>query len=209
MVVPQTAVRQGAAVSGLLLVLFLGIHLVGLIPSLTAPSRFEAYASALHHSTWLPLLEIGLVVTFVTHLGLTAVKTLSNRQSGNTAQLSSRRGDDIGAMAAKGKVLAGLISLGFLILHLKQLRWSRPGDGLERELMVQLLQNPLTLALYIAGALSLGMHLLHGHEAAHRSIGALTPTNGPWIRRNGRWLAVLLGGGFALISLGLAFGGAA
>lgn len=209
MVVPITAIRRGAAISGLLLVLFLVVHLAGLIPSLTAPSQFESYATGLHHSSWLPAFEIGLLLTVVIHLGLTAIKVIANRQAGNGAQLSSRRGDGIGALAARGKAVAGVISLGFLIVHLNQVRWARPGDGLERQLMVQLLQNPLTLALYVAGALAIGLHLLHGHEAGHRSIGALTPANGAELRRNGRWLALLLSGGFVLISLGLALEGAA
>ena len=206
--VPTTAVRRGSAFSGLLLVLFLVVHLGGLIPTVTAPESFEAYAIALHHSAWLPLLEIGLLVTLLTHLSLTAIKSIANRQAGNTAQLSSRRDDGVGLISAKGKSVAGVISLGFLVVHLQQLRWTRPGDGMERETLTHLLQNPVLLCLYTLGSIAIGLHLLHGNEAAHRSIGALTPANSAWIRRNGRWLAVLLSGGFVLISLSLALGGA-
>ena len=41
-------VRSGAAISGLLLVGFLLIHLAGLIPAVAAPAAFEHYATALH-----------------------------------------------------------------------------------------------------------------------------------------------------------------
>ena len=209
MVVPTTAVRRGSAISGLLLVLFLIVHLGGLIPSVTAPESFEIYASRLHHSAWLPLLEIGLLATVLIHLSLTVLKSVANLQAGNTAQLSSRRRDGIGSIAARWKAIAGIISLGFLVVHLQQLRWMRPGDGLERETLTHLLNNPAVLALYIAGSIAIGLHLLHGNEAAHRSIGALSPANGPWIRSNGRWLAVLMSAGFVLISLSLALGDAA
>ena len=47
---PSAVVRTGAALSGLLLVLFTLVHLGGLIPAVLAPERFEAYASALHLS---------------------------------------------------------------------------------------------------------------------------------------------------------------
>ena len=44
---------------------------------------------------------------------------------------------------------------------------------------MQVLQQPLSLVVYAAGSLAIGLHLLHGAEAAHRNLGLLTPTNGP------------------------------
>ena len=204
-----TVMRMGSALSGLLLVLFLLVHLAGLLLALIAPVQFEQYTTALHHQPWLPLLEVGLAATAATHLSLTVAKTLRNRRAGNTAALRSRRGRPLEALASRSKVAAGLITLGFLALHLRQLRWPRPADGLERELLVQVLLQPITLVVYAAGSLAVGLHLLHGAEAAHRNLGLLTPANGPSIRWGGRLLAAGIGGGFLLISLGLALGGLA
>ena len=55
--------RIGSALSGLLMVLFLVVHLAGLLPALIAPAQFEHYATALHHQPWLPVLEAGLAAT--------------------------------------------------------------------------------------------------------------------------------------------------
>ena len=201
--------RVGSALSGLLLVLFLVVHLAGLVPALIAPGQFEKYAMALHHQPWLPVLELSLVAIAALHLTFTVAKTLRNRRAGNTAALRSRRGQPIEALASRSKVAAGVISLGFLLLHLQQLRWPRPADGLEREVLVQVLLQPINLVVYTAGSLAIGLHLLHGAEAAHRNLGLLTPTNGPSLRWGGRLLASVIGGGFLLISLGLALGGLA
>jgi len=205
----QTVVRVGSAFSGLLLVLFLVVHLSGLLPALIAPVQFELYATALHHQPWLPLLEISLAATAAAHLIFTVAKTLRNRRAGNTSALRSRRGRPLEALASRSKVAAGLISLGFLALHLRQLRWPRPADGLEREVLQQVLLQPVSLVVYAAGSLAIGLHLLHGAEAAHRNLGWLTPANGPSLRWGGRLLASLIGAGFLLISLGLALGGVA
>ena len=89
------------------------------------------------------------------------------------------------------------------------IRDRRPSDGLERELLQQVLQQPISLVVYAAGSLAIGLHLLHGAEAAHRNLGLLTPANGASIRWGGRLLASGIGGGFLLISLGLALGGLA
>jgi len=201
--------RMGSALSGLLLVLFLVAHLAGVLPALIAPVQFELYATALHHQPWLPWLEGSLAATAVVHLMFTVAKALRNRRAGNTALLRSRRGRPLDALASRSKVAAGIITLGFLALHLQQLRWPRPADGLERELLQQVLQQPLSLVAYAAGSLAIGLHLLHGAEAAHRNLGLLTPTNGSSIRWGGRLLAAGIGGGFLLISLGLSLGGVA
>jgi len=204
-----TLLRIGSALSGLLLVVFLGFHLVGLLPALIAPMQFEQYATALHQQPWLPVLEVSLAATAAVHLIFTVAKTLQNRRAGNTAALRSRRGQPLDALASRSKVVAGIITLGFLLLHLQQLRWPRPVDGLEREVLLQVLLQPISLMVYAAGSLAIGLHLLHGAEAAHRNLGLLTPANGPSIRWGGRLLASGIGGGFLLISLGLALGGLA
>ena len=72
-----------------------------------------------------------------------------------------------------------------------------------------MLLQPINLVVYAAGSLAIGLHLLHGAEAAHRNLGLLNPANGPSIRWGGRLLASGIGGGFLLISLGLALGGLA
>ena len=38
-------------------------------------------------------------------------------------------------------------------------------------MLQQVLQQPLSLVVYAAGGLVLALHLLHGAEAAHRSLG--------------------------------------
>ena len=206
---PSAAVRTGAALSGLLLVLFTLVHLGGLIPAVLAPEQFEAYASALHTSPWLRPLEIGLTVIAGLHVSFTITKAISNRRAGNSAQLSSRRDAPLAALASRSKWIAGLVTLAFLVVHLNQLRWPRPAAGQEGAALSSVLQQPLNAVVYAAAALVLALHLLHGTEAAHRSLGWLSPTNRSALRIGGRLMATLIGGGFLLISLSLALGGAA
>jgi|TARA_B100001564_G_C20596805_1_gene650641 succinate dehydrogenase / fumarate reductase cytochrome b subunit len=149
-------------------------------------------------------LELGLALTSLLHISLSIHKGLRNRQAGNTADLISRRAEPLAAWASRSKTLAGVITLGFIGLHLQQLRFPRPMDGHEREALVHVLQQPFSLAVYCLGALAIGLHLVHGAEAAHRSLGWLDPSNKSSIRLGGRMLAALVSGGFLLISVGLA-----
>lgn len=205
----SNTIRTANALSGLLLVLFLLVHLGGIIPALVATETFEAYASYLHQSSWLVPLEVFLLLIFITHIISSITKSIRNKQAGNKANLQSRRQAPLAALASRSKVLAGLTTLGFLALHLQELRLPRPMDGHEREVLVNVLQRPLTVAIYIIGAMAIGLHLFHGAEAAHRNLGWLTPKNGSTIRKGGIVLAAAVSGGYILISLGLAIGGQA
>ncbi len=195
------AETRWTAASGLALVLFLVLHLSGVALAPLAPEAFEAYAAALHGAAWLPAAELALLAVALSHAGLSLAKASANRRAGNTAQLVSRRGDPLAALAARSQALAGVTLLGFLVLHLLQLRWPRPAAGAELAALRAVLQQPLSLVLYAAAALALALHLLHGTEAAHRSLGLLDPQNGRRIRLAGRGLALLLGAGFAAVAL--------
>jgi len=202
------------AATGLSLVLFLVAHLLGVALAPMDPVRFEAYAAALHASPWLPLAELALVAAALTHLALALAKVLANRRAKiggeplppGSPGLVSRRGDPVAALAARSAPLSGALLLAFLAVHLAQLRWPRPAAGQELTALQAALASPAALALYLAAALALGLHLFHGAEAAHRSLGLLDPANGARIRRWGRVLAVALGAGFALVPLLLVLG---
>jgi succinate dehydrogenase / fumarate reductase cytochrome b subunit len=198
-----------AALSGLALVLFLLVHLVGVSLAPLAPQRFEAWAGALHRSVWVPGLELILLVLALLHLAFSLVKRLDNRSSGNTAVLTSRRRGPLAplaAFAARQQALAGVLLLLFLVVHLSQLRLHRPAFGGELASLQAALRSPLSLGLHLAAAAALALHLFHGAEAAHRSLGWLDPSNGSRIRMAGRLLAALLGGGFALVAALVAWG---
>ena len=192
------------APTGLILVLFVVLHLGGVALAVINPGAFEAYATALHAKPWLPAAELALAVVALVHLSQTVAKVIANRQAGNDAALVSRRADPLAALAARTVPWSGGVLLVFLLVHLNQLRWPRPGAGLELGRLAEVLSAPWALALYGAAGLALGLHLFHGGEAAHRSLGLLQPANGARIRSATRAFALVVGGGFALVPLVLA-----
>lgn len=199
--------------SGLALVLFLVLHLGGVSLALIDPLRFEAFSSWLHGRLWLPVAEAALALALLAHPLLALHRWLLNRaRAGTTAfPRHSRRGGGLEGLAAlSGRWLpfSGALLLLFLAVHLGQLRWSRPAAGAELETLLNALGSPAALLLYGLAGLALALHLLHGVESAHRSLGWLDPANGERIRRYGRGLALLLGTGFALLPFALLLGAA-
>jgi succinate dehydrogenase / fumarate reductase cytochrome b subunit len=192
------------APTGLILVLFLVLHLAGVVLAVIHPEAFEAYATALHAKPWLPAVELALAAVALVHLARTMAKVIANRQAGNDAALVSRRADPLAALAARTAPWSGGVLLVFLVVHLNQLRWPRPGAGLELARLAEVLRAPWLLALYGAAGLAVGLHLFHGGEAAHRSLGLLEPANAVRIRSATRAFALVVGGGFVLVPLVLA-----
>lgn len=199
------------AATGLLLVLFLAAHLGGVGLALVDPRIFEAWSLSLH--TWwpLPLLEAALVVLFLLHPLKAAAKALANAAAAPRVQAGrrSRRGsglEALAALAARTSPWSGALLLLFLVVHLAQLRWVRPPAGGELAAVMGVLAQPQGWVLYSAAGLALALHLFQGVEGAHRSLGLLDGANAGLLRWFGRLVAVLLGGGFCLLSLALAWG---
>ncbi|MFM7085758.1 MAG: succinate dehydrogenase [Cyanobium sp.] len=202
------AVLVAVALSGLALVLFLVLHLAAVSLALLAPAAFEQLASWLHGRLWLPVVELALAFTLLLHPLLALGRTLIARQRrGPVAGPSSsrRRGalEGVAAWAGRGLPVSGGLLLLFLVVHLAQLRWQRPPAGAELAALLAALASPWAVLLYSLAGVALALHLLHGHESAHRSLGILQPANRIAIRWGGRALALLLGGGFALLPVAL------
>ena len=183
--------------SGLMLMAVLVIHLIGVAIAPLAPLQFEHYASGLHHSWWLPVVEGLLLLAASLHVSLSLSKTLRNWRAGNHAQLQSRRGDRLGSWSARLQPLGGLTLLLFIAVHLKQLRLPRPAPGLELLHLSASLQSPITLTLYGLACLALGLHVVQGGESAQRSVGVLNPKNAGIFRSTARAVGLILGLGFA------------
>ena len=191
------------ASSGLCLVVFLIIHLIGLLLAVIAPISFELYASALHSASWLNWIEVLLLLIVLTHIVLTLRKVLKNSQSGNSTGLVSRRKDFLAVLAARSQPMGGVVLLAFILIHLEQLRFPRPPEGAELSTIHSLLASPGNLAIYIVGILVMFLHLFHGIESSQRSLGFLTPVNAAFIRGFGRGLSFMISAGFIVVTISL------
>ena len=195
-------------ISGLLLVLFLVVHLAGVSLAVLDPAGFEQLAEALHRQSWLPPLEVALAAALLFHPLLALVRFLANRHARGAVAgpQRSRRGGGLeaaAALAGRWTPWSGALLLVFLVVHLVQLRLHRPVAGAELEALLAALASPFSLGLYGLAGAAVGLHLLQGHESAHRSLGWLEPANRERIRGAGRALALTLGAAFSLLPIAL------
>ena len=196
----ETFSQKYLSYSGLFLVFFIALHLAGVIFAGINPDAFEIYASNLHSSIFLPYFEIVLATAFIIHIFLTLKKVLKNRSSGNKAILNTRRNDYLGVIASKMQPFTGVILASFLIIHLLQLRFPRPGDNFELTSLKNKLEGVHILVLYSLASISLFFHMVQGIESGHRSLGILSQSNSLNIRYISRFISIFFGLSFLIMT---------
>ena len=201
----ETLTQKFQSYSGLVLVFFIAVHLAGVIFAGINPDAFEIYASNLHSSLFLPYSEIVLATTFIIHIFLTLKKVLKNRSSGNKAILKTRRNDYLGVLASKVQPFTGVILASFLIIHLLQLRFPRPGDNLELISLKNKLEGVHIFVLYSLASISLFFHMVQGIESGHRSLGILSQSNSLNIRYISRFISIFFGLSYLIMTFYLRF----
>lgn len=185
------------AASGLLLVLFLAVHLAGVGLALVDQQVFEAWSASLHSWWPLPLLEAALVALFLLHPLKAVAKAWANAAAAPRVQAGrrSRRGgglEALAALAARTSPWSGALLLLFLVVHLAQLRWVRPRRWRTGGRQGGVGPAPRVGPLRHCGA-GAGPASVSGVESGHRSLGLLAGANAGLLRWLGRLVAVLLG----------------
>lgn len=205
-------------ISGLLLILFLIVHLGGNL-ALFVPDggrTFNLYAHNLHKLGGLVnVARIGLLAFFLFHIISGIQVTMENRRarSSRYAVTASKGGPSKMSASSRSMIITGIIIAIFVPLHVRMFSLGtyydtvidgEPMRDLYR-LVVEKFKDPIIAFGYVAVMLLLGMHLRHGFWSAFQSLGALNKRRLPLFYSAGLVVALLLAGGFVLLPLYIHF----
>ncbi len=199
------------AITGLLLCGFLLAHLAGNLLLFAGPQKYNDYAHALHANEGLLMVaEVGLFALFACHIGLAFSLSTQNRLARGRGYLESKAkgdGDGVGFWRPDTwMLLSGLIILGYLVIHVTDFKLEARVSAIADQSTpytkaIALLNDPLTLVIYLVGQIALGAHLLHGVLSAFQSLGVSHPK----YQRALKYACVTFAGvvsiGFCLITL--------
>jgi succinate dehydrogenase / fumarate reductase cytochrome b subunit len=208
------------AVTGLLLILYLVLHLVGNLLVFFGPETFNGYSYFLVHNPLIIPVEIGLLAIFLLHIYKAVTNWWANRQARpvNYYQ-ASRRAFGWGwagytsrkSIASSTMIFSGIITILFVILHLRQFRFgaeyqvTTAGAPPEMRDLFRLemenFANVVNVVVYVLCMIVVGTHLWHGFSSAFNSLGVDHPRYTPWILWAGKILAVVLTAGFLFIPI--------
>ena len=169
------------ALSGLGLVIYVIFHMLGNLQIFEESRALNGYAAFLRD---MPILlwtaRIGLLSLAILHIVLAIRLTLRNRRARPVAY--AVREYRQASFASRTMTASGLVLLLFIIFHLLHLTANvidpSSADRLDAEghrdiygKIVHAFQNPLIVALYLAGQLGLGLHLNHAVTSSLQTLG--------------------------------------
>ena len=197
-------------ITGLLLFAYLILHLAGNLMIFAGPEIFNEYSHALISNPLLIPIELGLLAVFVLHV-YKAVRMLIANQSARPVKYAKKERaghTSRKSLASSTMIGSGLVILAFVIIHVKQFRFGSyyqtvaadPIRDLYRT-EIEVFQQPLWVAFYVVATLLVALHLRHGIASGFQSIGFDHPLYTRRLTSIGVVLAVIIGGGLALIPI--------
>jgi succinate dehydrogenase / fumarate reductase cytochrome b subunit len=197
------------AITGLLLCGFLVGHVSGNFLLLVGPDAFNLYAHKLVSlGALLYAIEAGLTGIFLLHLYLAIRLNLENKKSAGKYQVKKWTGRGVTLMSAS-MPYTGLVLLVFIILHLKSLKFGSyyptTVDGIQmRDLYrttMEYFRSPLNVTWYVVAMIAAALHTSHGFASAFQSLGLNHPKYSKSVKYLSYLYGILVGGGFAFISI--------
>jgi succinate dehydrogenase / fumarate reductase cytochrome b subunit len=195
-------------VTGILLFAYLILHIAGNLMVFLGRDTFNSYSHALISNPLVVPVEIGLVVVFLIHL-FKAIRMTFQNQSARPAKYAKKTwagGASQKSLASSSMILTGLAILIFVPIHVKTFKYGavyEVGDGVRDlyRMEVENFSSPLAVAFYVVMMTVVGLHLWHGVASSFQSIGLNGPRFTPLIRTIGKVSAVVIAGGFIVITL--------
>jgi succinate dehydrogenase / fumarate reductase cytochrome b subunit len=162
------------ATSGLLLWLWVVLHVAGNLALFSGPAAADGYAAVLRKTpAALWAVRAGLAAAAVVHVAGAASLARAGRAA--RPRHHAHAAPHAAAMAARTMRVGGALLLAFVVYHLLHLTFGlfHPGflPGHVYDNVVRGLGPAWVAAIYVAAAVLLGLHLFHGLWAAVRSLG--------------------------------------
>ena len=198
------------AVSGVIGVVFLILHMAGNLQAFMGAEKLNNYAAILHGplEEVVLLQRVVLVVALVLHVVMAWQLTLRNRAARPIGY--TRREPQVSTVAARTMRWGGVLLLAFIVFHILHFTTLDidptyvPLDVYGN--VVKAFQEPWKVALYVVAMILLGMHLYHGLWSAPRTLGAAPRSRWPLKRRLAAGLAFLLWAGFTSVPVAVFLG---
>jgi succinate dehydrogenase / fumarate reductase cytochrome b subunit len=207
------------AVTGLILVGYVILHMAGNLQVFIGAAKLNAYAAFLQGTTELLwLVRVVLFVALVLHVLMAWQLTQMKRRARPVGY--AQRDPQVSTVASRTMRWGGVLLLVFIVFHVLHFTTgtvfpvaSTP-DALHPAFdhadvygnLVAAFRTPWVVAVYVVAMLFLLLHLFHGAWSSVRTLGLTKPSSQPLQRRVATVVAVVVWLGFSVVPLGVFFG---
>jgi len=187
------------AISGIILMGFVLVHLIGNIKLYLSKEEINLYGEALRTMpghllprTWLLWsIRAVLIAAFFFHIHAAYGLTVINRKARPSgSQYQSKRDYVAADWASRTMRWTGIIIGLFIIFHLMDLTWGNANSQFVRgdpyNNLIYSLRRPAVAGVYIVAMIALGIHLYHGAWSLFQSMGL----NNERRNKARRWFAI-------------------
>jgi succinate dehydrogenase / fumarate reductase cytochrome b subunit len=199
------------AATGLIMVAFVIVHMLGNLQIFAGAARINAYSSFLHNSIGelLWVARIVLLASVILHIVAAIQLTRIDRAARPSAYVRKER--QAATIASSTMRWGGLALALFILFHILHLTTGtiQPVPFAHGDVYSNLVGGFriwwVTL-IYVAAMVALGLHIYHGTWSAIRTLGLNRPAPNPFRRRAITALAVVLWAGFSLVPVAIFLG---
>jgi succinate dehydrogenase / fumarate reductase cytochrome b subunit len=195
--------KQLMAITGLLFLLFLAVHLLNNLSIYGGPAAFIGYVTRLH--AWGGLLvagEVGLAVALAIHLGTAVMLFFQNRRARPVKYAVDKSGGGR-TVSSQTMPYTGLFILGFIGVHLATFSHHFVNQTTRNifQIAVAVFSQKVYLVIYLISMVVLGFHVRHGLWSAFQTVGANHPKYMPFIKKVSVIYAVIVALGFGSLPM--------
>lgn len=200
--------------TGLALFAYLITHLAGNAIIFFGQDAFNEYAHTLISNPLIVVVEIGLLLVFLLHIYKTLTMWMGNRAARPVGYAQTKPAGHTSrkSLASSTMIGSGLLTLLFVVVHVKQFKYGSfylvEGREAVRDLYrteIEVFTQPHWVAFYVICTLVVGLHLRHGIASGFQSLGLDHPRYTKQLVIWGIIGAVVIAGGLAAIPVWVYF----
>jgi succinate dehydrogenase / fumarate reductase, cytochrome b subunit len=193
--------------TGLALFGYMVLHLAGNALIFAGPEIFNQYSHTLISNPLILPIEIGLLAIFLLHVYKAVTNYIANRSARPAGYAMKKYANHTSrkSVASSTMIWSGLVIFAFVLVHVKQFKygaWYQVNNTEVRDLArteFEVFSQPVWVLFYVLATLLVGLHLRHGISSGFQSLGFDHPRYTRQLTRWGVVLAVIIGGGLAMI----------
>ena len=198
------------SLTGLFLISFLTIHLIGNLAIFSNDNglAFNTYAAFMSTNPLIGTVSYLLYAGIILHVVIAIILYFSN-SSARPVKYKVQNAKENSTWSSRSMTLLGLLIFAFILLHLKDFWWQYKHNGgyqfVEDAngnkdiyiLVIQQFKTTFALISYLVGLVALFLHLKHGFQSAFQTLGLEHKKYTPAIKAIGIAYAIIVPLAFA------------
>ena len=187
------------AVTGLGLIGFLAVHLLGNFMAFAGSAAFNGYAAKLHSlQPYLSVFNIGLAALGIVHIVIGALLFIDNLKARPTGYhvYKNPGGRTVGSNTMP---YTGALILIFVILHLFKFTFVDKSTVPIYQQMAATFANPIWVVVYVVAVVLVAVHISHGFWSMFQTLGLNHSSHMALIMKLGLFVTLLFGIGFGIL----------